>query len=342
MHQEADSVPLSVDPSCRRRSQGTEVMEQGVHFRTWCKHDRADVIILDDAGVRMRCVRLEPEQSGYFSGVDEAGAAGDRYQYRFDESPLWPDPASCYQPDGVHGPSMVVDATSFVWTDESWSQPALSDLVIYELHVGAFTPHGTFRSAIERLPHLVALGVTAIELMPIADFPGERNWGYDGVMLYAPARTYGAPDDLRALVDAAHAHGLAVILDVVYNHLGPDGNYMGVYHDGYYAQPDARRPGAPHSITRQRRCVPSFVKTCPTGCGIFISTVFVWMPPTRFWTIRAGTFSRRSRNWCRQTAASSLPRMSATNRSFYCPRNPAVSDLTGSGLTIFTTLFASI
>ena len=137
---------------------------------------------------------------------------------------------------------MVIDGSAYRWNDDQWSPPAFSDLVIYELHVGAFTAAGTFRSAIERLPHLAALGINAIELMPIADFPGERNWGYDGVMLYAPARAYGTPDDLRALVDAAHAHGIAVILDVVYNHLGPDGNYMGVFHDGYYAHPRRETP----------------------------------------------------------------------------------------------------
>ena len=241
MHQQNQEISNAATRA-RIRSQGAEVITGGVSYRTWCKHDRAEVVILDGNGEVTRSVSLVGEGNGYFSGIDEAGAAGDLYQYRFGESQPWPDPASSYQPTGVHGPSMVIDPSAYQWNDAQWSPPAFSDLVIYELHVGAFTAAGTFRSAIERLPHLAALGVTAIELMPIGDFPGDRNWGYDGVMLYAPARAYGTPDDLRALVDAAHGHGIAVILDVVYNHLGPDGNYIGVYHDGYYSQPRRETP----------------------------------------------------------------------------------------------------
>jgi maltooligosyltrehalose trehalohydrolase len=242
MHQQNQEISHAVEQPLRVRSQGAEVVAGGVNYRTWCKHERVEVVILDDEGGIRRTIRLEAESDGYFSGTDEAGMAGDLYKYRFGESQLWPDPATSYQPAGVHGPSMVINAAAYGWNDVQWSPPAFSDLVIYELHVGAFTSAGTFRSAIERLPHLAALGINAIELMPIADFPGERNWGYDGVTLYAPARAYGTPDDLRALVDAAHAHGIAVILDVVYNHLGPDGNYMGVFHDGYYAHPKRETP----------------------------------------------------------------------------------------------------
>ncbi|CAN5488727.1 malto-oligosyltrehalose trehalohydrolase [soil metagenome] len=205
----------------------------GVRYRTWCKHERADALVVDEKGNLLRVIPLQPEGNGYFSAIDEAGRAGDRYQYRFAESRGWPDPASRFQPDGVHGPSLVVDPTRYEWGDHAWSAAPYSELIIYELHVGTFTADGIFRSAIERLDHVVALGVTAIELMQLGDFSGGRNWGYDGVMPYAPSRAYGAPDDLRALVDAAHARGLAVILDVVYNHLGPDGNYTGVYHNEY-------------------------------------------------------------------------------------------------------------
>lgn len=215
------------------RSQGAELIAGGVRYRTWCKHDRADVMILDEQGGTRRSIPLVVEGHGYFSTIDTVGTAGDLYQYRFGDSQGWPDPASRFQPFGVHGASMVVDPAGYEWNDRAWSAPAFSELIIYELHVGAFTASGTFRSTITRLEHLVALGVTAIELMPIGDFPGERNWGYDGVMPYAPARAYGEPNDLRALVDTAHALGLAVILDVVYNHLGPDGNYTAVYHRDY-------------------------------------------------------------------------------------------------------------
>ncbi|MGI8435888.1 MAG: malto-oligosyltrehalose trehalohydrolase [Chthoniobacterales bacterium] len=223
------------------RTQGAELVPGGVRYRTWCKHREASVRIVDREGKVLRELGLQAEGDGYFSVLDAQGAAGDLYQYRFGGSQGWPDPTSRWQPEGVHGPSMVIDPAVYRWETTDWSAPAMAELVIYELHVGTFTPVGTFRSAIERLDHLVRLGVTAVELMPVADFPGERNWGYDGVMLYAPARAYGSPDDLRALVDAAHARGLAVILDVVYNHLGPDGNYTGVYHHGY-VNPELHTP----------------------------------------------------------------------------------------------------
>lgn len=217
-----------------QRSQGAEVVgSDGVRYRTWAEHERVDVLIVDRAGKTLRVVPMVCEAGGYFVGYDGSGRAGDLYRYRLNGGDDWPDPASRFQPFGVHGASMVVDPTQFQWRDEDRPRPTFEELIIYELHIGCFTPRGTFRAAIEKLPHLVQLGVTAIEVMPVGDFPGERNWGYDGVMLYAPARAYGTPDDFRALVDAAHAHGLAVILDVVYNHFGPDGNYTSLYHSGY-------------------------------------------------------------------------------------------------------------
>jgi maltooligosyltrehalose trehalohydrolase len=158
---------------------------------------------------------------------------GDRYGYRINGGELRPDPASRFQPDGVHGPSEVVDPNTYTWRDQAWHGIEPSALVVYELHVGTFTPAGTFAAAAERLPSLAELGVTAIELMPVADFAGGRNWGYDGVALFAPSRAYGRPDDLRALIDRAHALGLAVMLDVVYNHLGPEGAYLPQFQPDY-------------------------------------------------------------------------------------------------------------
>jgi maltooligosyltrehalose trehalohydrolase len=217
------------------RSQGADVSDGGVHYRTWAPGQRnVQAVIFDERGEIVRTVGLNEETGGYFSTVDSAGSAGDRYKYKFGDSPTWPDPASRWQPDGVHGASAVINPATYRWNDGGWSAPGLTDLIIYELHIGTFTEGGTFRAAIEKLDHVAALGANAIEIMPVADFPGERNWGYDGVMLYAPARCYGTPDDMRALVDAAHARGLAVILDVVYNHLGPDGNYLGVYSTQYF------------------------------------------------------------------------------------------------------------
>jgi maltooligosyltrehalose trehalohydrolase len=167
------------------------------------------------------------QSDGTFEGTAPALAAGARYQYRLDGDRHRPDPASRYQPDGVHGPSVAVDPGSFTWTDQAFRGRDLADYVLYELHVGTFTRTGTFEGVIPHLPQLVDLGVTAVELMPVAEFPGSRNWGYDGAHLFAPQSTYGGPRGLRRLVDACHAQGLSVVLDVVYNHLGPEGNYLG-------------------------------------------------------------------------------------------------------------------
>jgi maltooligosyltrehalose trehalohydrolase len=161
---------------------------------------------------------------------------GQLYRYRVDGEGPFPDPASRFQPRGVHGPSQVVDARRFRWSDARWRGLALEALVVYELHVGTFSPEGTFDGVRKRLRHLRDLGVTAVELMPLADFAGMRNWGYDGVCLFAPARCYGTPDDLRRLVDSAHRVGLGVILDVVFNHLGPDGAYHGAFSRRYFSR----------------------------------------------------------------------------------------------------------
>lgn len=213
---------------------GAFVTGDGVVYCVWAPtHSLIEVVVAGGA----RVLPLEPTLHGYFRTIDSRGQAGDLYKFRLDgdDDQLFPDPASRFQPEGVHGPSMVVDHRQFDWCHEDRRpRRALDELVVYELHVGTFTPAGTFAAAIEKLPRIVALGVTALELMPIADFPGRWNWGYDGVMLYAPARAYGTPDDLRALVDAAHGLGLSVILDVVYNHLGPDGNYLGAYAKEYF------------------------------------------------------------------------------------------------------------
>jgi maltooligosyltrehalose trehalohydrolase len=172
---------------------------------------------------------MEREPGGCWSVVVDAVPAGARYGFLLSGQGPFPDPCSRSQPDGVHALSEVVDPAAFPWTDGAWTPPAYRDLVIYECHAGTFTPGGTFESAIERMPYLRDLGVNAIELMPVAAFPGRWNWGYDGVALFAPAASYGGPRGLRALVDAAHAAGIAVILDVVYNHFGPDGNYAHHY-----------------------------------------------------------------------------------------------------------------
>lgn len=221
-------------------SLGAWIEQEGTHFRVWAPTVRNLQVVIEKTGNPTDCnpwaLNMVKAADGTFSVIVPEIRVGDRYRYRVDGQGPYPDPASRFQPEGVHGPSEIIDAKSFVWSDANWRGVELNDLVIYELHVGTFSPPGTFAAVIDYLDKLVELGVTAIELMPVADFPGQRNWGYDGVDLFAPARCYGRPDDLRRLVDAAHARGLAVILDVVYNHLGPDGNYLGVYSPYYFSK----------------------------------------------------------------------------------------------------------
>ncbi len=220
-------------PEVRRRLPfGAEpVAGGGVHFRVWAP-DRARVeVVLEGGGAHA----LAPAGDGFFEGHVEAARAGTRYRLRLDDGALLPDPASRFQPEGPHGPSEVIDPSRFRWTDRGWRGIRWDDpLVVYELHVGTFTREGTYEALARELPYLAGLGVTVIELLPVAEFDGRFGWGYDGVDLFAPTRLYGRPDDLRALVDRAHGLGLAVILDVVYNHFGPSGNYLRRFADAFF------------------------------------------------------------------------------------------------------------
>jgi maltooligosyltrehalose trehalohydrolase len=204
---------------------------QRTRFTVWAPHRRKVELHLNPPGGRF--VPLAKSATGYHSAIVPKTPPGTRYLYRLDGELERPDPASRFQPDGVHGPSAVVDP-AFPWTDGQWTGIPLRDYVIYELHVGTFTPAGTFEAVIEHLDELKHLGVNAIELMPVAQFPGTRNWGYDGVHPFAVQNSYGGPTGLKQLVDACHAAGLAVILDVVYNHLGPEGNYLADFAPDYF------------------------------------------------------------------------------------------------------------
>lgn len=206
----------------------------GTHFRVWAPQAHTVEVILFENGQFATSAVLARHDDGYFAAHIAGAVPGTRYMYRVDGGDPRPDPASRSQPEGVHGPSEVVDPHAYSWRDIGWRGKALEELVIYELHVGTATPAGTFDALIEHLDDLNDLGVTAIELMPVAAFPGGRGWGYDGVSLFAPHAAYGGPDGLRRLVDAAHVRGLAVILDVVYNHLGPDGNYLREFSTTYF------------------------------------------------------------------------------------------------------------
>lgn len=201
----------------------------GVDFRLWaplCHEVAVEIEGLDPAP-------MTAAADGYFSCRVSSARAGMRYRFRVDRDKALPDPASRFQPDGPHGASQIVDPDSFVWSDRAWRGIAREQLIVYELHIGTFTPAGDWQSAARELPALAELGITCIELMPVADFSGRFGWGYDGVNLFAPTRLYGPPDDFRRFVDQAHALGIAVILDVVYNHFGPDGNYLNSFSAAY-------------------------------------------------------------------------------------------------------------
>jgi len=205
-----------------RRLGATIVSSNECRFRVWAPNRQIVDVHLVGSG---RIHPLEKHAEGYFSGALRDVPAGASYLYRLDQSIERPDPASRLQREGVHGPSQVVDP-AYAWNDVGWRGVPLSRYVIYELHVGTFTRAGTFDAIVSELERLRDLGITAIELMPVAQFPGTRNWGYDGVFPYAVQDSYGGPRELQRLVDECHRAGLAVVLDVVYNHLGPEGNYL--------------------------------------------------------------------------------------------------------------------
>ncbi len=210
--------------------------DEKAFFRVWAPEATAAELFLTPAQAGPERLAMQSEPDGFFGLELTSARPGDLYRFGVDGKTPLPDPASRYQPQGVHGPSQLTDPSAFVWSDEVWEGVSSERLILYELHVGDFTPQGTFAAATEKLPRLRDLGITAVELMPVADFPGMRNWGYDGVSLFAPARCYGAPDDLRQLVDTAHHLGLAVHLDVVYNHLGPDGSYLAAFSPFFLSQ----------------------------------------------------------------------------------------------------------
>ncbi len=214
----------------RRFPIGAEVTGAGAHFRVWApRRGRVEVVL--DSGT---AIELTGQPGGYFAGLAPQARHGSLYRYRLDGGSSFPDPASRFQPEGPHGPSQVVDASRFRWSDSGWKGVRLEGQVIYEMHIGTFTRAGTWEAARRELPELAAAGVTLLEIMPVADFPGRFGWGYDGVGLFAPVAIYGQPDDFRRFVDDAHRNKLGVILDVVYNHVGPDGNYLKEFSDHYF------------------------------------------------------------------------------------------------------------
>src|SRR5262245_28952014 len=221
---------------CRRLPVGAELQPEGsTHFRVWAPEVRKVTVRVNSLNRGERELTLQSEPEGYYSALVPHARAGDRYWFRLDGD-QFADPASRFQPEGPFGPSEIVDPGRFHWTDAAWRGIRLRGQVLYEMHVGTFTPGGTWQGAMARLPQLAELGITTVEMMPVAEFPGRFGWGYDGVFPYAPTRLYGSPDDLRAFVDRAHGHGLGVILDVVYNHLGPDGSVFRRFSRSYFTK----------------------------------------------------------------------------------------------------------
>ena len=226
--------------SSRRLPIGAETSDDGTHFRVWAPRCRRVELILSASNGQIaenRPVALHAEDRGYFSVFAPGISAGARYGFRVDhEERILPDPASRFQPDGPEGLSQLIDPTRFRWTDNGWRGVRPSDQVIYEMHIGTFTREGTWRAASRELEELARMGITVLEIMPVGDFAGEFGWGYDGVNLFAPTRLYGTPDDFRQFVDLAHAAKLGVILDVVYNHFGPVGNYVPMFSDHFRSE----------------------------------------------------------------------------------------------------------
>ncbi|MGE5440225.1 MAG: malto-oligosyltrehalose trehalohydrolase [Bacteroidota bacterium] len=221
----------------RRYPIGAEIQKDGgVHFRLWAPdHKKAEVVLEEEGQAQGRSYGMTSEGNGYFSVLVERAKEGTLYRFRIDNGKyLLPDPASRYQPEGPHGPSQVVDSEKFQWGDSRWKGLEPKGQVIYEMHIGTFTREGTYLSAVKELKHLKEIGITVLELMPVAEFSGNFGWGYDGVDLFAPMHVYGKPDDLRIFIDQAHKEGLGVILDVVYNHFGPDGNYLKEFTSHYF------------------------------------------------------------------------------------------------------------
>lgn len=313
---------------------GAEVTEEGeTRFRVWAPKSRT-VALRIVSGKGTGTIPMQKEKFGYFSATVKDVPAGDRYLYLLENGEERPDPASRFQPDGVHGASQVVDPRLFSWHDDGWKGIPLEEYVIYELHVGTFTREGTFEAVIPRLDYLKELGITAVQLMPVAQFPGSRNWGYDGVYPFAPQNSYGGPEGLKRLVDTCHAKGLAVVMDVVYNHLGPEGNYLaefGHYFTDRYRTPwgDAVNLDGPHSDPVR---------------AFFISNALYWINEYHVDALRLdaihGIFDFSARHFLRELADKVHWQRQALGRNIYViaesalndPRVVASPDIGGHGL----------
>ena len=326
---------------------GAEVLpDGGVRFRVWAdRNARVDVVVGEDpqrdGG---RTYPLAPEQDGYFSATVPQAKAGDCYLFRLNgQAELYPDPASRFQPRGPFGPSQIIDPRQFAWQDAAWPGIVQAGQVLYEMHIGTFTKDGTFAAAAEELPELAELGITVIELMPLADFAGRFGWGYDGVNLFAPTRLYGTPDDLRRFVDRAHGVGLGVVLDVVYNHLGAAGQYLDVFSEHYFTDRQTTDWGRAINFDG--------VKAGPVR-NYFLANAAYWIDEFHFDGLRLDATQKRLRCFRRtypgrdrtvrpdgRPGTGDLPgrgKMSRKTHAWSGPRNRAATAWTPFGTTIST------
>lgn len=261
---------------------GADCRNGRTRFRLWAPSCDTVALHLVERG---ELLAMAAQPGGWFEHETDHAPPGTAYLFRLPDGAEVPDPAARAQAEDVHGPSLVIDPESYGWQNGDWPGRPWPETVLYELHVGSFTPEGGFAGVERRLPELKELGVTAIELMPVADFPGERNWGYDGVLPFAPDRAYGAPDDLKRLIDTAHGMGLMVFLDVVYNHFGPDGNYLHLYAQDFFAETERTPWGA--AIDFSRGEVREF----------FIQNALYWLEEYRFDGLRLDAVHAIRRDW---------------------------------------------
>ncbi len=314
---------------------GARITEGGVEFSLWAPSVR-EVTLLIDGAERPMAAAAE----GWHRLLDPQARPGSLYRYRIEGGLSIPDPASRFQPDDIDGPSQVVDPAAFIWSDGDWRGRPWEEAVLYEAHVGTATPEGTFAALTAKLDHLRDLGITALELLPVADFPGNRGWGYDGVLHYAPDHAYGTPDDLKRLVDEAHRRGIMMFLDVVYNHFGPSGTTCPTTPPP--SSPSAtKRPGAPASISTARPrpwCATTSSTMRSTGWRNIISTACVSTRFTPSPTTAAGTSSASwpsaSARGCRAAKSIWFSKTPPTRRAGSSATRPAGrSSTTHSGPT---------
>ncbi len=265
-------LPETKKPHVHQMPFGTRVLEGSVNFQIWAPSAKEVAVCLFD-GSNEKLLPMKAAQEGWFDLTSTEAAPGMKYKFVIDNDLRVPDPASRFQPEDAHGPSEIVDPRSFAWQESEWIGKPWEEAIIYELHVGTFSAAGTFKGVQERLDDLIALGVTAIELMPLSDFPGAHGWGYDGVLPYAPESRYGRPEDLKELVQAAHQKGLMIFLDVVYNHFGPDGNYLHAYAKQFFTERFKTPWGAALDFTAENRGVVR---------DYFIENALYWINEYRF------------------------------------------------------------